>query len=550
VNRQKEKGVALILALILLLIMSVMAVSLMFLSQTETWSSINYKLMSQARDGAEAGVNAAANYIIDTYAPPSTTGTDQLSSYNNNVSPVQYPAANNTNHDVVLSTSNSHKASNYPVSSDETAFQSAAQGSLSAGNVGVNYATSATLLSQEQVLPYGSATYETVQTWRITSDGTISGVRAADEEVSAVLEKQVTPVFSYAAFATGSGCGALNFGGGGGTASYDSSNLTLHSGTPVVSGSQANVGTNGNLAENGNPTTISGNLYTPRTGTGSCSSGNVTGWTDTGGHVTGSLVQLAQPVSYPTPSAPSPTPPTTAPITLNNSAGDCGGVVGCVYGTGPISGGGNGCPAGDFCLEPGTCPPTAPVSPAITAPGVYGDITIKGNVHLFNTMSNNLNPPLSPAPSPAVDLGCYNINSLVENGGGTLIIDSVYPTGTTTATNGSVVMNVAGTGVTTPVDLTGGGLINNAGWNPALFQLIYAGTGTINVKGGANAVGVLYAPNANLSFNSAGGNWYGSVITGTMSDLGHAQINYDVNLMKQAATVSNWMLDSFTWKKN
>ncbi len=539
-NHKNEKGVALILALILLLIMSVMAVSLMFLSQTETWSSMNYKLMSQARDGAEAGVNAAANYIINTYTPPSTSGTDQLSSYNNNVSPVQYPAANNTNHDVVLSTSHAHKASNYPVSSDETAFQNAAQGTLSAGNVAVNYATSATLLSQEQVLPYGSASYETVQTWRITSDGTIGGVRAADEEVSAVLEKQVTPVFSYAAFATGSGCGALNFGGGGGTASYDSSNLTLHSGTPVVNGSQANVGTNGNLAENGNPTTISGNLYTPRTGTGSCSSGNVTAWTDTGGHVTGSLVQLAQPVVYPTPSAPNPVPPTgaAATITLNNSAGDCGTVVGCVYGTGPISGGGNGCPAGDFCLQPGTCPPVAPVSPAITGPGVYGNITIKGNVHLYNTII------------AGIDYGCYNINSLVENGGGSLIIDSVYPTGTTTATDGSVVMNVAGTGFTTPVDLTGGGLINNAGWNPALFQLIYAGTGTINVKGGANAVGVLYAPNANLSFNSAGGNWYGSVITSTMSDLGHAQINYDINLMKQAATVSNWMLDSFTWRKN
>jgi hypothetical protein len=41
-NRKNEKGVALILALILLLIVSVMAVSLMFISQTETRASMNY----------------------------------------------------------------------------------------------------------------------------------------------------------------------------------------------------------------------------------------------------------------------------------------------------------------------------------------------------------------------------------------------------------------------------------------------------------------------------------------------------------------------------
>src|ERR1700731_3688170 len=69
-KRKDERGVALILTLILLLIVSVMAVSLMFISQTETWASMNYKLMSQSRDGAEAGINAAANYIINTYSPP------------------------------------------------------------------------------------------------------------------------------------------------------------------------------------------------------------------------------------------------------------------------------------------------------------------------------------------------------------------------------------------------------------------------------------------------------------------------------------------------
>jgi Tfp pilus assembly protein PilX len=519
-NRKNEKGVALILALILLLVMSVMAVSLMFISQTETWSSLNYKLMSQARDGAEAGINAAANYIINTYVPPASTGTDVLTSYNNTVSPVQYPSGNTSGHDVILATSSNSASSNYPVAADVTAFGSNAQGNLTAGNVTVGYNTYAKLLSQVQVIPYGTATYQTVQTWQITSDGTISSVRAADEEVSAILEKQITPVFTYAAFTTAQGCGSMNFGGGGVTDSYDSSNLTLHSGVPVTTNSGGNVGTNGNLAENGNPTTINGSLSTPRTGTGSCSSGNVTAWTDSSGTVTGGLVDLPQIVNYPTPTLQGATPPSDAgdALTLNNNAGDCNGINGCVYGTGHGVNQ-NGCTAGDFCLTPSaTAVVPTPTSPALSGPGVYGDITIKGTVHL--------------------SAGYYNINSLTENGGGTLVIDS-----------GPVIVYIAGAGQATPISLTGGGLVNSTGFNAATFQLEYAGTGTVKLTGGSNAVGVLYAPNSTLTM-SGGGNWYGAVIAASMTDLGGATLNYDQNLQKQAATVSNWMLDSFTWKKN
>jgi Tfp pilus assembly protein PilX len=522
-NRQNEKGVALILALIILLVISVMAVSLMFISQTETWASMNYKLMSQARDGAEAGINAAANYIINTYSPPASSGSDVLTNYNSSVSPVQYPAGNTSGHDVILATSSSSQSSNYPLSSVVTAYGSNAQNSLTAGNATINYYSYAKLLSQVQVLPYGSTTAQTVQTWQITSDGTISGVRQADEEVSAILEKQVTPVFTYAAFTTGSGCGSMNFGGGGTTNSYDSSSMTLSGGVPVVSASGGNVGTNGNLAENGNPTWINGSLSTPRTGTGTCTSGNVTAWTASSGHVSGGLVDLPQQVNYQTPTVQGATPPTDSAdaLTLHNSAADCGGVNGCVAGTGaPPSG--NGCTSGDICLAPGTCPPATPTAPALSGPGVFGDITVKGTVHLST--------------------GCYNINSLVENGGGTLIIDS-----------GPVVVNIAGgppsSPVGTPLDLTGGGLINTTGFNASSLQFIYGGSGTINIKGGANATGVIYAPKSTLSI-AGGSTWYGAVIAGSMTNMGGATINYDQNLQKQAATVGSWMLDSFTWKKN
>ena len=79
-KRKKEKGVALILTLILLAVLSVMAVSLMFIGRAETWSSMNYRMMTQARYGAEAGVNAAANWIQNSYTAPITTAISSMAS--------------------------------------------------------------------------------------------------------------------------------------------------------------------------------------------------------------------------------------------------------------------------------------------------------------------------------------------------------------------------------------------------------------------------------------------------------------------------------------
>ena len=96
-KRKQEAGIALLMTLIMLSILSVLAVSFMFLSQSETWSSMNYRLASQARDGAEAGINAAADYIVNTYAPPvtgATCGSDVLGCYTLSSFPVQI-ASNN-----------------------------------------------------------------------------------------------------------------------------------------------------------------------------------------------------------------------------------------------------------------------------------------------------------------------------------------------------------------------------------------------------------------------------------------------------------------------
>ena len=86
----------------------------------------------------------------------------------------------------------------------------------------------------------------TLQRWEVTGKGRIPGAGSADVEVSAIVERPAIPVFAYAAFATYPGCEAINFGGGAGTGSYDSSQYA-GSGVPVLSNTDGNVGTNGNL---------------------------------------------------------------------------------------------------------------------------------------------------------------------------------------------------------------------------------------------------------------------------------------------------------------
>lgn len=477
-KRRKEKGSALVLVLILILVLSLMGASLMFLSQSETWSSLNYRMMSQARYGAESGLSLATDFIVNGYTAPAGGGSDPLTNYNTTVSPVTY-----NGQPVVLSTVSG--ASNYPASSVVTAFQNALNnpGSIAAGGTTVNYSATATLISMGTVLSYGSPV--TVQMWQITADGTINDVRNSKEELTATLERQVTPSTVYAAFATANGCGSLSFSGGGATNSYNSSQLTVNANGVATAPSTfntygGNVGSNGNLAENGAKTTIYGTLSTPDTGVGNCSGGNVTAWTDNGNAtVSGGLVKLPQIVYFPLPVIP---PPGTTNEGINNAT--------------------------------------------TLAPGNYGDISLSGQGTLT----------LTP--------GVYNINSISEQGANTSVIIASDPV---THQYGQVVLNVTGNNQSTPVDLSGNGL-QNPTLNPSFMQINYAGSGTIKIAGNAASAAVVYAPSASVTL-TGGSDFYGAMVGQTIKDAGGTAIHYDLNLNNTSFIVSNYMLDAFNWAK-
>jgi hypothetical protein len=298
--------------MLLMMVLSVLSASLMFLAQTETASSASYRLMSQARYGAESGVHRTINYLTNAYALPGTVA-DPLANYDMTKSPVTNVA---NNRPVILS-SNPAVASNYPVLAVQTAFNNAVQGTMPAGNQTVSYNASAKLLSMIPLVTFGGVT-TVVQTWEITADGSVAGARNATVEVTSTLEQQVVPAAAFAAFATGAGCGALNFHGNNTqTNSYDSI-AALVGGQPNVSNAGGNVGTNGNLTEGGGAD-IYGTLSSPRVGIGNCSAGNVSALSSSGGATVnnhnppqpGDIVNLPQAVTMAPPLVPAGVPTTS-----------------------------------------------------------------------------------------------------------------------------------------------------------------------------------------------------------------------------------------------
>jgi Tfp pilus assembly protein PilX len=487
-TRTNERGVALVITLFLMAALSALAVSLMFLSQTETSASRNYKTMSQARYAGEAGVHKAMNYLMSSGF--NSTVSSSYASFTTNTTPVKYSGS-----DVVLSTVVSEQ--NYPDSGVKTAFAAAAQGSLAADTASLTYAAKAKLLSISPVNVYGGGT-RYIQTWEITATGTVPGSMPATVEVSAVLERDVTDANTFAVFATGTGCGAIDLQGNVSTASYDSGAGT------TTTDSGGNVGTNGNMTIEGH-VDVHGSLSSPRTGIGTCTEGaNMTALTASGAATVDgdNLVQLPQALNFEPPDAPSPMPPVGAMTT-------CAQVLAA-----------NAIPV---TFPPATCGTSGgtitidPMGKTIKLGDISGDFVLKG--------------------------GNYNVNSV---GSGNL---SVLPSANVNFPN--VVLNLAGKTATgdlaTVFNLNGNAVVNGS-MDPSRLQVLYAGTGAIEMTGGANSAFMVYAPNASVTTHGNADIW-GSVLARQITSAGTPRFIYDRRMQSTFFTLGNYVMSSFSWKK-
>lgn len=221
------------------------------------------------------------------------------------------------------------------------------------------------------------------------------------------------------------------------------------------------IGANGNVSLSGNKTKVGGNIYVPVAVVGACPDGV----SESGGAGVdaGDSVVAQGAQTVPPPPLPNPLPPTTA------------------Y--------------------------TAPSS---MVPGNYGNVTMHGTIAL--------------AP------GVYNFNSLQANGGAMVEISPA----------GAVVINIAGQGTTQPLVFSGGSQIDNTSGVAANFQINYAGTQNLVVSGGSNSFGVINAPNAPLQF-TGGSDFYGSATGATITDTGGTNLHFDTSLLSNTnSTATNY----------
>jgi len=68
----------------------------------------------------------------------------------------------------------------------------------------------------------------------------------------------------------------------------------------------------------------------------------------------------------------------------------------------------------------------------------------------------------------------------------------------------------------------------------------------VKLTGNSATAALVLAPNAAAELNGTG-DFYGAIITATVSGGGNSAIHYDRNLLKYAITQGNPILHQFTW---
>ncbi len=394
-NTKDEQGVALIATLMFLLAMGVLSTALVFTLNNEMKSSSSYKYGEQAYYVADAGIQEAVQWFVNSYNPyVPATGYDATSL------PVQYNGSS------VMLVGQGSNSSSYPDSSVVSSFRGLFNNTSLQANTGNSgaYSLNATLLKYKSAHFINPTTFvsytSAIERWRLDSIGTWRPDLAqplGSAQITAVMENSGNALFDRALW----GINSLDLGGTVLVDSYDPK-LGPYGGTNI--GSNGAIGSNGTVTVNGTGVEIKGDLAYGPTGS----------FTHTGSPtVTGNILQL-------------PAPRYFAPIPTFS--------VGTATPTYTESGQGN----------------DKTYASTIT-PGAYGDVSIpaKGvltlvpGVYYFNSITEASSASLQIQGGLGTDTTIFVKNSLDLSGQGVVNLNG-DPTRLTIYYSGSNPMKVAG----------------------------------------------------------------------------------------------------------
>ena len=525
INRQREQGIALLLSILCLLLLTAIAAGMMYLSATEASINGNFKSEETAYFAARAGVEEVRDRILP--ANSNTINASLPTTLPSSTGGVLYILNGVSSTDITTNTS--------PYFDDELCHDFATIGSWSENTTtnqrcktlpsGTSWYTCVpTPCTTASNSAYANSTFPLEYKWvRVTLKSNNSTAYAVDgngthtfpvcwtgsvETVTAGGALPVasqcfalkpgadyTPVYLVTAmavmpnggrrvvqqelaenptgtlpggmFAAGPGCGPpvpLNLAGNANTGSFNSSTGTYNAATGTYSNqvnSGGDVGSNGGISLGGTSTAINGTISTNLPGTVGACPAN--GVSKSGSPTYTGISGGAPVYTPPVPPLPNPLPPQT------------------------------------------TYPPKGVTMPNPLPAGSYGNVTIKGAVTLAGGTDIN---------HPAI----YSINTLNFNGGATLTI------------TGPVVINLAGQPSVTPVlDMTGGTFANTTHL-PGDFVINYGGSGGMTITGGTNDFAVVNAPNSAITMKG-GSNFYGQIVGKTIDDQGGTSFYWDKSLV-------------------
>ncbi len=551
--RSSDTGVALILVLLAMLIMSALAATIVYTARAETFASNNYKLETEADYIAKAGIQRAVNWFRSnhyqsvkqanaaTYYCVTSTGAP-YNLYTSNNSPVtmpgllgcatsttsvqligygsgstQYPAINNTessptpvttafNTDLVnvpITDANGNQIGTFSVRAKLMNFQT----------VGVGFAP-----------PY---TMVPVETWSVTSLGTWTGgqnTTLATAEEAALVQPVFVPTWGNALYgfcnvtmigSAGTCTDAFNsaYGAfGGGSNATASGTCSAAAGSPNVINSGANVGANGSVSLGSN-VTVAGNVVVADTPPSGC-----TPCTATAPYYCGSTTSVVGQVMT---SAPKPAPPVpTFRANLATAAPNYSLGTGTVQVL-PVGATWSNTP---FPQTTGITPATSTPCMDTTCNGTSAHPYEIGNVSMTGGGKGGSAPVLEFVGSndPANPI-YYDINSLSQNQGQINI-------------SGYVVLQIESS-----LSISGNGISNGITQDipPEYLEMNYAGTSDVTINGNGAVSAVLNAPNAtvNLGGGGSGGYFVGAVQAGNINVSGGYPVHYDLQLSRMGGSL-------------
>jgi hypothetical protein len=512
-NRRGEKGVALVLSILALLLLTAIAAGMMYMSTTESSVNNNFKQEENAYFAARAGVEEVRDRML--YTNPASICANATPGTAPCLLPNVLP---NAAGGVLYVLQNTDPATGTPAITPANVTTYTPTSALFDDELCHDFSFGGMTQQPANVrctnLPGGGGWYATTQSalapypldykWiRVTLksnnstaypvDGNVNNAamvcwdgvseRALTAANCGVMNPVANPVYLVTAlavsrsgarrmiqqelaqtptagqpgglFATGMGCGALSIGGNAKTHSFNSATEGTPSNPPNNAvNNNGDVGANGSMNINGSSTKVNGKVSSTLPPTiGGCPANAVS---VSGSPTISSQAQMAAPYTPPSPPTPNPLPPTTA-VGVN--------------------------------------------SDTTWTSSSRGNVSVTGHSTLTLTGGT--------VASPAV----YTFNSLSFSGNSTLSI------------TGPVIINIAGVGQTTVVDFTGGNLSNTT-YVPGNLVFNYGGSGNIVMAGGSDAFGVVNAPNAALSFHG-GSNFYGQAIAATIDDSGGTDFYWD-----------------------